>query len=34
MKIARIICWPRDSILSPTSERGFDIIPTLLPEVI
>jgi hypothetical protein len=34
MKIARIICWPRDSTLRPTSERGFDIIPALLPELI
>ena len=34
MKIARIICWPRDSALRPTSERGFDIIPAWLPELI
>jgi hypothetical protein len=33
MKIARIICWPRDSTLRPTSERGFDIIPAQ-PELI
>jgi hypothetical protein len=25
LKIARIICWPRDSTLRPTSERGFEI---------
>jgi hypothetical protein len=33
MKTARIICWPRDSTLRPTSERGFDIIPAQ-PELI
>ena len=27
MKIARIICWPRDSTLRRTMKRGFDIIP-------
>ena len=27
MKIALIICWPRDSTLRPTIKRGFDIIP-------
>jgi len=26
MKIARIICWPRDSTLRQTMKRGFDII--------
>ena len=25
MKIARIICWPRDSALRRTMKRGFDI---------
>ena len=34
MKSARIICWQLDSTLCPTSERGFDIIPALLPELI
>ena len=33
MKIARIICWPPDSTLRPTIERGFDIIPAQ-PELI
>jgi len=34
MKIARIICWPRDSTLRPTIERGFDIIPARRSELI
>jgi hypothetical protein len=34
MKIARIICWPRDSTLRPRMKRGFDIIPAVRPELI
>jgi len=34
MKIARIISCELDSTLHPTMKRGFDIIPTLLPELI
>ena len=34
MKIARIICWPRDSTLRQTMKGGFEIVPALLPELI
>ena len=34
MKMALLICCELDSTLRPTIERGFDIIPALLPELI
>ena len=34
MNIARIIRCELDSTLRPTMNRGFDMIPALLPELI